>query len=160
MLIQVDPCREGQIRTKAYEHPSPAAVVDVEIVLLHPALRDLQMPAVILFVSDRNHNPSRFTGLEDHHNLIGFGPPEVWLHELVTPAAGSLHDRSAPLLRPILDPILELLGDTAEDIPAYRILLAVAAEETDHPLGLLKRLNQRVEQDAVEAPVAEANALL
>jgi hypothetical protein len=38
-------------------------------------------------------------------------------------------------------------------------LLAVAAKETDHPLGLLKGLNQRVEQNAVEAPIAEANAL-
>jgi len=50
--------------------------------------------------------------------------------------------------------VLELLRDAAQDIPAYRILLAVAAKESDHPLGLLKGLNQPVEQDAVEAPVA------
>ena len=116
---------------------------------LHPALRDLQMPAVLLLF-DRNHNPSWFAGLEDHHNLIGFGLPKVWLHELVTPAAGSLHDRSAPLLRPIFHPVLELLRDAAQETPAHRILLAIAAKETDHPFGLLKGLNQRVEQDAVE----------
>jgi hypothetical protein len=101
MLIQVDPCGERQIGTKAYEHPSPAAVVDVEVVLLDPALRDLQMPAVILLVSDRNHDAGWFTSLEDHHYLIRFGPPEVWVHELIASAAGSLHDRNAPLLRPI-----------------------------------------------------------
>ncbi|MGO9061562.1 MAG: hypothetical protein ACLQU2_29935 [Candidatus Binataceae bacterium] len=160
MLIEVDPCREGEIGTKAHEHPSPAAVIDVKVVLLHPALSDLEMPAVFLFVSDRNHNTSGFAGLEDDHYLIRFGPPEVWFDEFVAPAARSLHDRSAPLLRPIRHPFLELVGDTAQDIPAYRVQLAVAAKETDHPLGLLKGLDQCVEQDAVKAPVAEPNAVL
>jgi hypothetical protein len=114
------------------------------------------MPAVILFVSDRNHDTGWFTSLEDHHYLIGFGPAEVWIHELIAPAAEGLHDRSTPLLRPIRHPFLELVGDPPQDIPAYRVLLAVAAKETDHPLGLLKGLNQRIEQNAVEAPVAES----
>ena len=51
-------------------------------------------------------------------------------------------------------------GNPAQDIPAYRVQLAVAAKETDYPLGLLKGLDQCVEQDAVEAPVAEPNAVL
>src|SRR5262249_35133493 len=110
-----------------------------------------------LLVSDRNHDAAWFASLEDHHYLISFGLPEVWIHELIAAATGSLHDWSAPLLRPILYPVLEAFGDAAQDIPAYRILLAVAAKETDHPLGLLKGLNQRVEQGAVEAPVAEVS---
>jgi hypothetical protein len=36
-------------------------------------------------------------------------------------------------------------------IPADRIELAVAVEETDHVLGLLKRLDRPVEQDPVKA---------
>ena len=99
------------------------------------------MPAVILLVSDRNHDAGWFTSLEDHHYLIRFGPPEIWIHELIAPAAGGFHDRSAPLLCPIPHPVLEALRDPAQDIPAYRILLAVAAKETDHALGLLKGLN-------------------
>src|SRR5262249_13464809 len=159
MLIEIDPCREGKVGTQAHEHPSPAAVVDVEVVLLDPALRDLQMPAVILLVSDRNHDAAWFASLENDHYLIRFGPPEVWIHELIAAAAGSLDDRNAPLRCPIPHPVLKALRDPAQDIPADRILLTVAAKETDHPLGLLKGLNQGIEQKAVEAPVAETNTL-
>jgi hypothetical protein len=38
-------------------------------------------------------------------------------------------------------------------------LLPVRIEETDHSFGLLKRLNQPVQQDPVEAPIAESDAI-
>ena len=38
--------------------------------------------------------------------------------------------------------------------------MPIGAEKADHPLGLLKRLDQAVEQDPVEAAIAEADAVL
>src|SRR5262245_52468544 len=104
MLIEIDPCRERKVGTKAHEHSSPAAVVDVEVVLLDPALRDLEMPAVVLLVSDRNHDGGWFTSLEDHHYLIRFGPPEVWIHELIAPARGEPRRSECPTSVPDSSP--------------------------------------------------------
>jgi hypothetical protein len=33
MLVEADACGKGQIGTGSYEHPTPALVVDVEVVL-------------------------------------------------------------------------------------------------------------------------------
>ena len=60
----------------------------------------------------------------------------------------------------LFDPGLELFGSAAQHIAADRIELLVAAEEPDHSLGLLKRLDSPVEQDPVKAAVSEANAIL
>ena len=51
MLVQADTRREWKVGTHADEHSSPACVVDVEVVLDHPALDQLQMPAIILLVT-------------------------------------------------------------------------------------------------------------
>ena len=48
MLIETDPGGERQVRAHAHEHPAPALVVDIEVVLHDPAVGDLQMPAVHL----------------------------------------------------------------------------------------------------------------
>ena len=136
------------------------AVVDVEVVLGDPTLGDLKMPAVVMPVADRNHDPRRLTRLEDHHDLIGFGAPEVGRDELVAATGGSFHDRRTPLVRAILNPALELLGDTSQKITAHRVLLAVAAEKADHPFGLLEGLNQSVEENAIETAIAKTDAVL
>ena len=60
MLIQADPSRERQVGAHADEHAAPAFVLAVEVVPHHPALRDLQMPAVLLLVADGDHDPGRF----------------------------------------------------------------------------------------------------
>jgi hypothetical protein len=44
-------------------------------------------------------------------------------------------------------------------IAADRIDPPVGVEKADHPLGLLKRLDQAVEQDTVEAAIAKADAV-
>jgi hypothetical protein len=48
MLIQTDTGRKRKMRTHADEHTAPVFVVDVEVVLHDPALRELQMPAILL----------------------------------------------------------------------------------------------------------------
>ena len=53
MLIETDPRREWQIRAHANEHPAPAPVVNIEVVVHDPAVGDLQVPAVRFPVADR-----------------------------------------------------------------------------------------------------------
>ena len=55
---------------------------------------------------------------------------------------------------------MKLLGDFTQYTSADGILIAEGAEKADHPLGLLERLDKAVEQDAVQAAIAEANVIL
>jgi len=118
------------------------------------------MSAVVLRFADGNHDARRLAGLEDYYDLIRLGASEVGSDEFVAAAGRSLNDWRAPLDRTILDPTLELLGDAPQQIAAHRVLLAVRAKKTDDPLGLLERLDQSVEQDAIEAPIAKADAVV
>ena len=56
MLIEADAGGERQVGTDADKHPSPLPVVHIEVVLGHPAIGDLKMPAVRFAVADRGHN--------------------------------------------------------------------------------------------------------
>jgi hypothetical protein len=44
MLIEIDAGGEGKIRADTNEHAAPGAVVDIEVVLVHPAPAIFQMP--------------------------------------------------------------------------------------------------------------------
>src|SRR5947209_554068 len=159
MLIETDPRRERQIRAHANEHATPAPVVDIEVVLHDPAVGDLKVPAVRLPVADCRHDARRLTCLEDDDDLIRLGAAEVGLDEFVAATLGCLNDRSIPSVGLVLHPVLELFGGAAQHISADRIDPPVGVEKADHPLGLLKRLDQAVEQDTVKAAVAEADAV-
>jgi len=143
----------------AHNHPAPVPVVAIEVVLHDPALGDLQVPAVGLSVADCRHDPGRLSGLEDDDNLIRLGALEVGFDKFVAPAFWRVDNRRAPSIGLLLDPDLELFGGAPQHITADRIDLPVAVEKADHARGLLKRLDQPVEQDPVKAPVAEADAI-
>jgi hypothetical protein len=51
MLIEADAGGEQKIGTDAHEHPSPLPVIDIEVVLDDPAVRDRKMPSVRLAVA-------------------------------------------------------------------------------------------------------------
>jgi hypothetical protein len=44
--------------------------------------------------------------------------------------------------------------------PAHRVQVSVGVEKPNHALWLLKRLDQSIEQDPVEAAIVKANAIL
>jgi hypothetical protein len=56
--------------------------------------------------------------------------------------------------------VLVLGGDVAEDRLAHRVQLAVGVEESHDALGLLKRLNEPIEENPIEAPIREADAVV
>jgi hypothetical protein len=59
-----------------------------------------------------------------------------------------------------LYPVLEPVRDIRQNLACYRKELSVEAEETDHSLGLLEWLDQTVQENAVEASISSANAML
>ena len=67
MLVETDACRERKIGRETNEHSAPVAIVDVEVVLDDPALSQLQVPAIVLFVPDGGENAGRLSGFEDDH---------------------------------------------------------------------------------------------
>jgi hypothetical protein len=118
------------------------------------------MPAVLLLVSNGDHDARGFAPLEDGHDLVRLGLAEIRVQELITSVFRRLQNGSAPFFRPIDDPVLELPGNLAQHVAAYRIHLAVRVEEANHPLGLLEGLDQTVQQNSVEASIAELNVIL
>ena len=60
----------------------------------------------------------------------------------------------------MLHPIMELIGDLPQHIPAHRILIPIRAEETHDALGLLERLDEAVEENPIKAAISESNAIL
>ena len=128
MLIETNPGRERQIAAYANEHPTPAPVVVIEVVLHHPAVGDLKGPAVDLPVADCRHYARRLMGFEDDDDLIRLGAPEVELAKFVTTILWRLHDRSTPSVGLVRHPVLESFSG-AQHITADRIDLPVAVEE-------------------------------
>jgi hypothetical protein len=117
------------------------------------------MPAVVL--ADGNQDPRRLAGLENDDDLIGFRVAEIPVDEAVAPLVGrGLEDRRLPVLGLRGDPVVVLPGDVLEDRFAHGVQLAVPAEETDDALRLLKRLNEAIQQQAIEAAVGEPDAIV
>jgi hypothetical protein len=52
MLVETDAGGKGEVGAPADEPPAPAAIVAIKVILRDPALRQLQMPSVVLFVAD------------------------------------------------------------------------------------------------------------
>ena len=133
MLIEAHPGRERKIWADANKDPPPALVVDIEVVLHDPAIRDLEMPAVELLVADRRHDACRLSGFQDDDDLIRLGCLEVRIDEVVAPALWRLDNRGVPFVSLILHPALKLLRRAAQDIAADRIEAPIGSEKSLRP---------------------------
>jgi len=158
MLIETDTGGEGEIGTDPYEYLSPAGVLEVKIVLIDPTPLYLEMPAVVF--SDGGHDGGGLAGFDDGHDLIGLGPSEVALHEVIPPAWGIFLDGYTPFLGAVLGPVVILRSDLAQQLPSDGIDLAIEVEKADGTLFLLKRLDGGVEQDTIEATIMESDVIL
>jgi hypothetical protein len=160
MLIEAEARGERKVRTDPDEHPAPGAVVDVEVGVLYPTLSVREVPPVLGFLADRNQPPRRFSRLENGDDVIGLGVSEIRLDELVARVTGRVEDRHVPGHGSVLHPVVVLPGDIAQQVATDRILVSIGAEESNDPFRLLKRLNEPIEQDPIEAAVGKANAIL
>ena len=160
MLVETDAGGKGEVGAQADEHPTPAAIVDIKVILHDPPLRQLQMPSVVLFVANGSQDACWFSCLQDDDHLVGFGMTKIGLDKVVASTFGSFQDGGVPFLATILHPVVELISDFSQHIPAHRVLISIGTEESDYPLGLLERLNDAVEQNPIKAAISESNAIL
>jgi hypothetical protein len=63
MLVETEARRKGKVGRDANKHPAPVTIVEVEVVLHDPALGELQVPAIVLFVSNGGEDAGWFSGL-------------------------------------------------------------------------------------------------
>ncbi len=130
MLVQVDAGREGEVRAKAHEHAAPGPILDIKVVLLHPALLIFQMPLLRGPFANADQDASGLAGFENGDDLIGLGTSEIGGDEvLALLLLGGIQNRSAGLAGAVLHPVVVLSGDVPEDLAADRIKLAVGPEE-------------------------------
>src|SRR6516162_7318372 len=107
-----------------------------------------------------DHDPRRLSGFEDDDDLIRACSGEVGLDKIIAATLWSLDDRGVPLVGLSLHPDLKLVGGATQHVSADRIEVPIGIEEPDHSLGLLKRLDQSIEEYPIKASIAEPNAVL
>ena len=139
VLIETNTRRKRQIGTDAHEHPAPVWVVNIKIVLHDPTLGQLEVPTV--FCPDGDHDAGRFPGFENDHQLIGLSMLKIGSNKIITSILGRIQDRHAPFLATVLEPVLKLLGNIAQELASNPLTLAIGIKEADYSLGLLKRLD-------------------
>ena len=64
------------------------------------------------------------------------------------------------MARKVLDPVVVLAGNVAQESSGDGIGITIGAEEANHAFWLLKGLDKSVEQDAVKATVVEKDVIL
>ena len=121
VLIEADTGGEWQVRADAHEHSSPVPVIDINVVLNDPALRELKMPSVSDLVADGGHDPRRFSRFEDDYDGVGLGPFEIRVDEFITTALRCFDNRDVALFGPLRHPSLKLAGDVAQGVSRYRV---------------------------------------
>src|SRR5437773_4268503 len=118
MLIETDTGGEREIGANPYEHSSPMGVLDIEVILIDPTPLHLEMPTIVF--PDGGHVGGGLTCFDNGYNLIGLGTLEVALHKVIAPAWGIFLNGYTPFLRAVLDPIVILGGDVAQQLPTDR----------------------------------------
>jgi hypothetical protein len=63
-------------------------------------------------------------------------------------------------LTPILDPIAKLLSNLSQILACEPLCVPIGIEEANHAFGLLERLNQSVEKNAVKTAVTEFDVIV
>src|SRR5438445_8988079 len=139
MLIETDTGGEREIGANPYEHSSPMGVLDIEVILIDPTPLHLEMPTIVF--PDGGHVGGGLTCFDNGYNLIGLGTLEVALHKVIAPAWGIFLNGYTPFLGAVLDPMVILGGDVAQQLPTDGIDLAIEVEKADGTLWLLTSLN-------------------
>src|ERR1700730_10973655 len=106
-----------------------------------------------------SYGPSWLARFEDDYHCVWLGTFEIWIDEFVTPTIRRVEDRDIALGRSFFHPSLKFVRDAAQSVACHRVELAIRIEEPDHSLRLLERLNQSIQQNAVEAAIVPIYAI-
>ena len=116
MLIQAYSSGERKVGTHADKHGPPVLVVEIEIVLIHPALLQFQMRALVLLSANGNQDASGFASFQND----GFGLLQVRQHRIVASLRlRGFDDGCSPSLRTMDNPMVEVVGNLGEGPTDY-----------------------------------------
>jgi hypothetical protein len=76
---------------------------------------------------------------------------KVRLDEVVAPTFWVAHDFHAPPLSAVLDPVVILVGNVAQDVPAHRINLAIHPEKALRSGTVQEGLDTAMQQKTVKS---------
>src|SRR5216110_3335302 len=127
MLIETDTGGEREIGANPYEHSSPMGVLDIEVILIDPTPLHLEMPTVVF--PDGGHVGGGLTCFDNCYKLIGLGTLGVALQKVIATAWGILLNGYTPFLGAVLDPIVILSGDIAQQWQNDGIDLTIEVEK-------------------------------
>jgi len=142
MLVETYPGGEREIGADPHEHGPPVAIVDIEIILIHPAPLHLQVP--VLLLADGRQDAGGFPRFNNGDNLIGHRFAKTRSNEFVTSAFRVGLDGEAPFLRSVPDPVVVLVGNVMQHLATHRVEMAVGPEEPHDPFGLLEGLDNSI----------------
>src|SRR5207302_100656 len=145
MLIETDTGGEREIGANPYEHSSPMGVLDIEVILIDPTPLHLEMPTIVF--PDGGHVGGGLTCFDNGYNLIGLGTLEVALHKVIAPAWGIFLNGYTPFLGAVLDPMVILGGDVAQ-----QLVLAVYSFTAGFPKTETYGLALQMRRAAVSVP--------
>src|SRR5450759_1753400 len=144
---------------KSHKHRPKVLVLQVVVVLVHPAQLGFQMRSLI---ADRCHDANGLTCFDDAYYLIGLCACKIGLHELIAAVSDLFDIQNLDMLLGAtgFHPLLILFGDAHQVFLEYRKQIAVLTEEAHGAGSIQKRWYARVQNHAVEAGVAELDAIL
>jgi len=160
VLIETYAGWKRKIGAKPDEHRSELSVIQVEVVLIDPAVFKVEVATAGVLGFDADKNPGQLSGLNDRDDLIGLCVLEIGFDKFVAPVVRRLKNGSLPGRGTVSHPVLILACDVTKNIPSDRVDLSVCAEETNDSLRLLKRLDGCIEKHPVEAAVTETDVIL
>jgi len=110
--------------------------------------------------ADGRHKAGGFARLDDHHYLVRLRVSKVGLDEVVAPTFGITYDFRAPLRSAVLDPVVILVSNVAQDVPAHGINLPINPEKALCSGAIQEGLNTAIQKKTVKAPVRKLDVIL
>src|SRR5208282_1661288 len=109
MLVQAETSGEGEVGADTHEHRTPVAVVEIEMVWVHPARLQHQVSLLGGFFADADENAGRLAGLDDSDDPVGLGASEIRLQYLVATLFGGFQDGDFPFPETVFHPVVVLV---------------------------------------------------
>src|SRR6266540_2772153 len=159
-IVAIDPDAdvEGEVGADTDEHAAATRILNVEVVEIDPAA--CQGDGILL-LGEADGQAFGFAGFEDDSDTgLSVQPLEVRFDPILAAnVLGRYDDVSTLLCGEVLGPVVIVIGELAEGLSCQEAELALEAEKTDHPTGILKAVDGTVEDNTVETGVAEANGV-
>jgi hypothetical protein len=119
------------------------------------------MRAGVFVAPDSDQKTRRLARFQDDADLARFDVAHIGHDEVIAAfLIRGIDDGRAPFFRSVFQPALKLISNLRQGLSSHTHAVAVVVEEAHHAGGFLEGLNETVQQEPIEAPVSELDAIL